>query len=757
MKKVKYRKSFATNIIAIFLIFNIFSIMFFSYYVKIKEDNKNVQYAKSSLQEIVDEKSELISISFNRIETHVNLLEIWMEQLLKNKAVSDTLPDDYEITREGMIIKKKNETLSNNEQSSLIVPNTEEKNRELYYAINITGELDKPFQEIIEKENVTWAYIVTKHSLLRCSPYYDVSTAFASDHNQRSDVFYTEANEKNNPERKAIWTKPYTDYLGKGWTMTCSKPIYDKNDEMYGVICLDLSIESIKEKYSEGFSLGKSGKIYWLDCDGNIFYHPDYDEESVRQGEVYEKNIFDDRNLSTERKMAIKEALKKDSDIVNLYDNGKNKIIVYSKIKGTNSTLFIEMNNDEFVASYDIKSSAITILVIIDIVLAIIFAFILFFNFSKPMKKLVNSANHISNGDYDYITKNMNASDTSIYEIKQLTNAFMTMNESIEVYMETLIEKNREISTILETVEGSLMIVNTDGKVKIKSKNTEGITADILKKAIEKILDTKCSFSEQVIINSQVFKNTYYPIGTDDIKNIVVSSDCITDSILMEKEIQQIEKMAGVGQLSAAIVHELKNTLALIKGATYILNMADSDEKNKKEINTINKAVSEAQNVIETLLDYSRKDSSGYEMIHIGTLINQILLLSKKEIIRKDIIINLDIDNNAYIFSNGREAAKVILQNIIINAIQAVNEEGIINICCYQDDNIVISIKDNGGGIKIEPIDRVFEPFLTTKGEGTGIGLWITKRLIESLNGSITVISEKGSGSTEFIICLPRK
>ena len=72
MKKVKYRKSFATNIIAIFLIFNIFSIMFFSYYVKIKEDNKNVQYAKSSLQEIVDEKSELISISFNRIETPVS-------------------------------------------------------------------------------------------------------------------------------------------------------------------------------------------------------------------------------------------------------------------------------------------------------------------------------------------------------------------------------------------------------------------------------------------------------------------------------------------------------------------------------------------------------------------------------------------------------------------------------------------------------------------------------------------------------------
>ena len=101
--------------------------------------------------------------------------------------------------------------------------------------------------------------------------------------------------------------------------------------------------------------------------------------------------------------------------------------------------------------------------------------------------------------------------------------------------------------------------------------------------------------------------------------------------------LQQLEKMAGIGQLSAAIVHELKNALALIKGAAYILQIIDDGEKGKKEVDTIMKAVEEAENVMATLLDFSRKDSGKREMISLASMISQILLLSKKEIIGRNI------------------------------------------------------------------------------------------------------------------------
>lgn len=91
MKKVKFRKSLATNIIVIFMVFNILSIVLFTYYVTIKEESKSTEYAKKSMQEIVDEKSELIAITFDRIKTQVGLLGIWTEKLLQDETISQDL------------------------------------------------------------------------------------------------------------------------------------------------------------------------------------------------------------------------------------------------------------------------------------------------------------------------------------------------------------------------------------------------------------------------------------------------------------------------------------------------------------------------------------------------------------------------------------------------------------------------------------------------------------------------------------------
>lgn len=757
MRKVKFRKSLATNMIIIFLVFNILSIVLFTYYVTVKEETKSTEYAKDSMQEIVNEKSELIAITFDRIENQARLLGIWTEKMLEQEDYSQELSGQYVLREDGTITRSKNSNKEDKAQSNIIVPNTTDMTPELVREINLTEELDEPFAQILDSEDVTWAYITTRDNLLRCSPYRNLQDSFTSDHSQIKDVFYTIANEENNPERKPVWTPPYTDYLGTGWTMTCSQPVYDKDDELYGVICLDMAINNIKEKYFEGFSLGESGKVYWLEHSGNIFYHTDYNDITADQGQVYEKNIFEEEDLSDVKREVLQEVLK-DQDGIKIFDEaGAQKMMVYSQVPGTESALIIEIDMEEFrtTSQFDLKKAVV--LVLIDLILAAAFGILLYYKFSRPMKKLVHSANRISKGDYNSIKNEYDGVDESYYEIEQLNQAFKTMNGSIETYTETLLDKNREISTILETIDGALMIVDTDGTVRIQSKATIGVSEKNITDAIKRITDERKYFTEQIVVDGEVYKNVYYPIVKDSgvVNKIVISSECITKSILLEKEMQQLEKMAGVGQLSAAIVHELKNVLARIKGAAYILDILDEERRGKKEIDTIMKAVEEAENVITTLLDFSRRDSNGAEMIHIGTLINQILLLSKKEIIGKNIHVHLNVDEMCYVYSSGREALKVILQNIILNAIQAVNNDGRIEILCYEDHcNAFIRIKDNGGGIKIEPKERIFDPFMTTKDVGTGIGLWITKRLIDSLNGAVT-IAEPDSGETEFVITVP--
>ena len=757
MRIVKHRKSLATRVIVIFLICNLISIVLFSYIISIREKNYAVENTKSNLQEIVKEKSQLISISFQRVENSTVLLGSIYGKLLKNDSnIDNRLKSDYVINKNGTIKRKKNKDKKDVEQSGIYVARTTKKTPALFKEINTTEQLDDTFAEILDREDVTWAYIVTKNNLLRCSPYSELTRYFTENHNQKYDPFYVDANEKNDPNKKAVWTKPYTDYLGTGWMMTCSQPVYDENNIFRGVACLDLSINIIKDKYLKGFTLGKTGKIYWLTRSGNIYYQSDMETKAKTQGEIFEKNIFKEEKMTDAKTKILKEALKGGSGMKSYIENGEEKVIIYAPVKEAKSVLIIDMDESQFNSTTKFDPVNVTLLILIDLLIAGIFLLWMNYKFRRPMTSLVEQANRISKGDYSTINEELGNSN-NVYEVARLQQAFSTMNASIEKYTDDLLEKNKEISTILDTVDGTLMIVSIDGKILVISKETKGINDEIIGKALDRIKQDGDFFSEQIVIEKEVYRNTYYPIknkaGT--VEKMVISSECITKSLLMEKEVQQIEKMAGIGQLSAAIVHELKNSLALVKGATYILQKTDTNEDNLKEIVTISKAADDAQDVIDTLLDYSKGETNGREMIHIGTLIKQILLLSKKEIISKNILTELSLDNNCYVRSTSREALKVILQNIIINAVQAVDEDGIIEIkCCKKDDKALISIRDNGPAIPDDVKANLFEPFYSTKENGNGIGLWISKRITDSLGGKLDV-KEDDDHWTEFDIELP--
>ena len=726
--------------------------MFFSLYVQKSDERESIKYARESSLEVIKEKGELISLAFEHIKNRTESIGMYMEDNLK-QSVSSGLSPEYLHLDDGTITRIKDSNKTDLAQSNIIVPNTTPLSKELIREINLTEGLDKYFEQISETEDTTWCYIVTKENLLRCSPYSNLNNFFASDHSQISDIFYTQAGDKNNPEHKAIWTSPYYDYLGTGWTMTCSQPVYENDGELFGVICLDMSINKIKEKYFNDFSLGESGKICWMSNEGQMYYHTDFDNITAEQGEIFEKNIFDTDISNDKEKILRNYVLKGGSGIKFFVEDGKETMLVYTQITNNDSVLFMQIDMSEFSALYDSSLNGLRLIVFFDVILAIIFAVILYKRFSKPMNKLIKQAERITEGNYASVHFE-DETQGIYYEIIRLNQAFEAMRKSIELYTENLIDKNKEIHTILEAIDEGLMIVDLEGNVNLKSKEFVNIPNENLQKGIDTVATSKESMTEKIILGGEIYKNVYYPIiKSDDVSKIVVSSECITKTELMKKELQQIEKMAGVGQLSAAIVHELKNILAVIKGAAYILNI--TNENGKEEINTIQKAVDEAENVIRTLLDYSGRDRNGSEMIHIGTVINQILLLSKKEIIRKGITVKKNIDNECYVNSTSREAIKVILQNIILNAIQAVNFDGRIDISCLQNnEEVIVKIKDNGGGIKIHPKEKIFDPFISTKEDGNGIGLWITKKLMTSLNGEI-IIDEPNKGETEFTLCIP--
>ena len=228
---------------------------------------------------------------------------------------------------------------------------------------------------------------------------------------------------------------------------------------------------------------------------------------------------------------------------------------------------------------------------------------------------------------------------------------------------------------------------------------------------------------------------------------------------------EQSQQMACVGQLSAGIAHEINNPLALINETTgylkdlyYYRDEPQNDEEIMEHLDDILEAVSRCGTITGQLLDFVRQFDVRISTVNVEKIINGILSFHKKETEYKGIHVTTDIAPDIPEIETDRGKLQQILLNLINNAFQAIETNGCLDIIVSNlpPDKITIQIKDTGCGIPEEYLERIQEPFFSTKKEksGTGLGLSITYDLVKKLQGSIRVKSSEGAG-TEFFITLP--
>jgi PAS domain S-box-containing protein len=236
----------------------------------------------------------------------------------------------------------------------------------------------------------------------------------------------------------------------------------------------------------------------------------------------------------------------------------------------------------------------------------------------------------------------------------------------------------------------------------------------------------------------------------------------ITERMALINTILQSEKMASIGLLAAGVAHEFNNLLCAIRGNIELLNghclLCNSCSEN---IMDATNACDRAGTLVESLLSFSRSDTQGQSDVDINHIIQSTIKLTEKEIVRSGIKLFTDLKYIPIIKGVPGQIQQVIF-NIIRNAIQAVDHDGQISIIAYHDDmNIYIQIGDSGPGIKSQNIEKIFDPFFSTKGAwgkdkipGTGLGLSISRNIIKSHQGDLTVSSSTEAG-TVFTISLP--
>lgn len=226
---------------------------------------------------------------------------------------------------------------------------------------------------------------------------------------------------------------------------------------------------------------------------------------------------------------------------------------------------------------------------------------------------------------------------------------------------------------------------------------------------------------------------------------------------LAESRMLQSSKMAAIGQLAAGIAHEIRTPLGIIRNSSYLLKkQANGTDGNQiKHIQTIEQSVDRANRIIDSLLNVSRVGDKQPVAIEPRTFVESLWTLHAKVWQTQGITFDCDYNVEKQLLLP-EEPLKHILINLFANAVDAMPKGGHIATTMLYDrvlSQLQIVVRDTGSGIASNELDKLFDPFYTTKppGKGTGLGLYIVYNEVEKLGGHIEVTSEVGKGTTMWL------
>jgi len=222
-----------------------------------------------------------------------------------------------------------------------------------------------------------------------------------------------------------------------------------------------------------------------------------------------------------------------------------------------------------------------------------------------------------------------------------------------------------------------------------------------------------------------------------------------------QEQLVRQEKLTVLGQLAGGVGHELRNPLGAIKNAAYFLNMVlkQPEPEVKETLGILDREVATSERIISSLLGFARPKPPVRRKVDINEVVKEMLSCTT---VPENVEVVRQLDESLPDITADPDQLGQVFGNIIRNGIQAIPEDGqlVVKSEVFQSGWVAISFTDTGVGIPLEEQQRVFEPLFTTKTKGIGLGLALTKILVEGHDGTIEVQSEVGKGST-FTVRLP--
>ncbi len=404
---------------------------------------------------------------------------------------------------------------------------------------------------------------------------------------------------------------------------------------------------------------------------------------------------------------------------------------------------------------------------------------------TQPISRLVGTTVSAARGDLDQAI-DIHTGD----EIEELGKNFNYMIEQIRLHRNELESRLREITSlkaytdnVLASMTNGLLTVDLGKRIvtvnemaeRILGRGREGIQGFSLEQVLGEghplyQMLTETLAHEKGISHLEVelkkdgeslwlIAGTSLLIGGEDkiIGALAIFQD-ITEIKALEERLRQADRLAALGTLSAGLAHEIKNPLSAIKTFVQLLPLKISNPSFMEKFNiTVPREIDRINHLVEDLLELTRKRVRPLVDLKVDSLILQVMDLHGEEIKKKQITLEDHLDRTVPPVHGDAETLYRAFSNLFINAIQAMPNGGSLSISSKLDASsslIEITFRDTGIGMDEMTAKNIFNPFFTTKDKGAGLGLALTRKIIEDHRGTIEVVSQKGMGTT-FTLQLP--
>lgn len=281
--------------------------------------------------------------------------------------------------------------------------------------------------------------------------------------------------------------------------------------------------------------------------------------------------------------------------------------------------------------------------------------------------------------------------------------------------------------------------------------------AEILKKISRQEEETwdDVKYGQEKILKIQIF-----PFKDEDYKflgTIIIIAD-VSQERYFNEYLLRVQKIASVAEMAAGVAHEINNPLGIIQNYITLLKRKPAiDDDSQQKLNKVEDELQRISGIVESLLSFSRRKTLPMKRVNLAAVLDETLLLLNHKLKEKQIALRRTQNADEAPIIGDENQLKQVIMNLVVNSIDAVAEAGTIEIALnarQEEGYVELAVTDNGSGIPPEIMDKIFDPFFSTKlgKKNTGLGLSICQHIIEAHQGIITCASAK---KTTFNIRLP--